>query len=54
MAPCLPGFAAAALHVEVPALWSDLYSYAWFVSFGTSFVSYLVLMKVFAPRAAAA
>jgi nucleobase:cation symporter-1, NCS1 family len=54
MAPCLPGFAAAALHVEVPAFWSDLYAYAWFVSFGVSFVSYLVLMKVFAKRAAAA
>jgi NCS1 family nucleobase:cation symporter-1 len=53
MAPCLPGFAAAALHVEVPAFWSDLYSYAWFVSFGASFVSYLVLMKVFGMRAAA-
>jgi NCS1 family nucleobase:cation symporter-1 len=52
MAPCLPGFAAAALHVEVPAFWSHLYAYAWFVSFGVSFVSYLVLMKVFGPRAA--
>jgi nucleobase:cation symporter-1, NCS1 family len=53
MAPCLPGFAAAALHVQVPAFWSALYAYAWFVSFGASFVSYLVLMKVFATRAAA-
>jgi nucleobase:cation symporter-1, NCS1 family len=53
MVPCLPGFAAAALHVEVPEFWSGLYAYAWFVSFGASFVSYLVLMKVFAPRAAA-
>jgi NCS1 family nucleobase:cation symporter-1 len=54
MAPCLPGFAAVALHVEVPEFWSHLYAYAWFVSFGASFVSYLVLMKVFAARAAAA
>ncbi len=53
MAPCLPGFAAVALHVEVPAFWSDLYAYAWFVSFGVSFVCYLLLMKAFAPRAAA-
>ena len=53
IAPCLPGFAAAALHVEVPAFWSDLYTYAWFVSFGVSFGSYLVLMKVFGPCAAA-
>jgi NCS1 family nucleobase:cation symporter-1 len=50
MALCLPGFAAAALHWEVPAFWSELYTYAWFVSFGASFVSYLVLMKLFALR----
>jgi NCS1 family nucleobase:cation symporter-1 len=46
IAPCLPGFAAAATHREVPEFWSSLYSYAWFISFGTSFVSYLVLMKL--------
>jgi cytosine/uracil/thiamine/allantoin permease len=34
--------------------WSGLYTYAWFVSFGASFVSYVVLMKMFAPRAATA
>jgi NCS1 family nucleobase:cation symporter-1 len=51
IAPCLPGFAAAALHVDVPAFWTDLYAYAWFVSFGASFVFYLVLMKVFAAQA---
>jgi cytosine/uracil/thiamine/allantoin permease len=45
MAPCLPGFAAAALHIRVPEFWSNLYAYAWFVSFGVSFVTYLVLMK---------
>jgi NCS1 family nucleobase:cation symporter-1 len=45
MAPCLPGFAAAALHIQVPEFWSNLYAYAWFVSFGVSFVTYLVLMK---------
>ena len=50
IAPCLPGFAAAAKLVEVPAFWSGLYYYAWFVSFGVSFVSYLVLMKVFGAR----
>jgi NCS1 family nucleobase:cation symporter-1 len=53
MAPCLPGFAAAALHVQVPPFWSGLYAYAWFVSFGVAFVSYLLLMKALAPRAAA-
>jgi nucleobase:cation symporter-1, NCS1 family len=50
IAPCLPGFAAAAQLAEVPAYWSDLYAYAWFVSFGVSFVSYLVLMKLFGAR----
>jgi cytosine/uracil/thiamine/allantoin permease len=38
----------------VPEFWSSLYSYAWFVSFGTSSVVYLVLMKLFAARATAA
>jgi NCS1 family nucleobase:cation symporter-1 len=46
MAPCLPGAAAAVKLVEVPELWKRLYEYAWFVSFGVSFVVYLVLMKV--------
>jgi NCS1 family nucleobase:cation symporter-1 len=54
MAPCLPGFAAVVLRVEVHEFWSHLYAYAWFISFGVAFVSYLVLMRVFAPRAAAA
>jgi NCS1 family nucleobase:cation symporter-1 len=54
MAPCLPGFAAVALHVEVHPFWSELYAYAWFISFGVSFVSYLVLMWAFAARVAAA
>lgn len=52
IAPCLPGFVAAAMQVNVP-FWSELYAYAWFVSFGASFVSYLVLMLVFGPRPAA-
>jgi NCS1 family nucleobase:cation symporter-1 len=50
--PCLPGFAAATELVEVPAFWSRLYDYAWFVSFGASFVSYLVLMKLFSAHLA--
>src|SRR5262245_15704394 len=32
--PCLPGFAAALGFMEVSPLWSRLYDYAWFVSFG--------------------
>jgi len=47
IAPCLPGFAAAANLADVPAFWSELYTYAWFVSFALSFFTYLALMKVF-------
>jgi nucleobase:cation symporter-1, NCS1 family len=51
MAPCVPGFVGVAAGVKVPAFWSDLYGYAWFVSFGVSFVVYIVLMKlIFEPR----
>jgi NCS1 family nucleobase:cation symporter-1 len=53
IAPCLPGFVASAKLVEVPEFWSDLYAYAWFVSFGVSFVSYYVTMMVFARKFAA-
>jgi NCS1 family nucleobase:cation symporter-1 len=54
MAPCLPGFAAAALQWQAPVFWTDLYAYAWFVSFGVSFVCYLVLMGLFTTREATA
>jgi nucleobase:cation symporter-1, NCS1 family len=47
MAPCLPGFAAAALDWEVDDFWTHVYAYAWFVSFGVSFVSYWGLMLLF-------
>lgn len=51
MALCVPGFAAATGFIEVPAFWSRLYDYAWFVSFGVAFVSYVVLTMLFPPRA---
>ncbi len=50
IAPCVPGFLAAVSDSwteSVPPFWADLYHYAWFISFGVSFVVYLVLMKVF-------
>jgi cytosine/uracil/thiamine/allantoin permease len=34
----------------VPEIWVDLYHYAWFISFGISFVVYVVLMKLFGGR----
>jgi cytosine/uracil/thiamine/allantoin permease len=30
----------------IPGLWVQLYHYAWFISFGVSFVVYMVLMKM--------
>jgi cytosine/uracil/thiamine/allantoin permease len=33
--------------VEVSPFWRDLYSYAWFVSFGVAFLVYLMGMSVF-------
>ena len=46
--PCLPGFAAAIGIVgPVGDVWSRLYDYAWFVSFGVSLVSYMAMMKAF-------
>ncbi|MGD9722013.1 MAG: NCS1 family nucleobase:cation symporter-1 [Pirellulales bacterium] len=52
IAPCLPGFAAAAGFAEVAPIWARLYDYAWFVSFGAAFVSYVALMKLCYPTAA--
>lgn len=44
--PCLPGFLATIKVLEVDAIWTDLYHYAWFLSFGVSFVAYLLLMSM--------
>jgi NCS1 family nucleobase:cation symporter-1 len=56
---CAPGFAAAlgwvslagtpvvegtATKPEIAAFWGNLYSYAWFTSFGAAFVLYMLLM----------
>lgn len=44
--PVLPGFLAQVgvlQHSSVPKVWQDLYSYAWFVTFGLSFSFYLFL-----------
>jgi NCS1 family nucleobase:cation symporter-1 len=47
IAPCVPGFLAAVSDrwkTSVPPIWSDIYNYAWFISFGISFVVYVLLM----------
>jgi cytosine/uracil/thiamine/allantoin permease len=55
IAPCVPGFLAsvsdswnAYFTPADPTVWSwiDLYPYAWFISFGISFVTYIILMKM--------
>ncbi len=46
--PCLPGFFTAVGWLDAGEFWTQLYGYAWFVSFGVAMVSYVVLMKLFA------
>jgi NCS1 family nucleobase:cation symporter-1 len=46
VAPCVPGFLAQAFPAafpNVPQLWRDIYSYAWFVGFAIAGLVYLVL-----------
>jgi NCS1 family nucleobase:cation symporter-1 len=42
--PCLPGFLATIGLVDTAAFWTQLYHYAWFLSFGTSGLVYAGLM----------
>ncbi len=41
--PCVPGFLATVGLMEVAGIWTEMYHYAWFISFGVSFVLYLSL-----------
>lgn len=47
--PVLPGFLRAAStpggRVALPTVWDGLYTYAWFVTFGLSFVLYLLVSR---------
>jgi NCS1 family nucleobase:cation symporter-1 len=45
IAPCVPGFLAKLKIVEPAPFWTELYNYAWFISFGISFVVYAAMMK---------
>jgi len=38
--PCLPGFLATIGLIEVAPAWTELYHYAWFMSFAISFLIY--------------
>ena len=42
---CLPGFLAQIGQWNIGGFWASIYSYAWFVSFGTALATYYVLMK---------
>ncbi|MBL9082115.1 MAG: NCS1 family nucleobase:cation symporter-1 [Planctomycetales bacterium] len=49
IAPCMPGFFAAAGLVEPDAIapfWKTLYGYAWFVSFGTAMIVHVGLTAI--------
>jgi NCS1 family nucleobase:cation symporter-1 len=41
--PCVPGFVGTVTEFKVAPLWMELYHYAWFLSFGTSFAVYALL-----------
>ena len=47
--PVVPGFVRAAMtpggQVANPTLFDSLYTYAWFVTFGLSFVLYLLVSR---------
>lgn len=49
VAPCIPGFLATVDLISVPPVWTEMYHYAWFLSFAVSFVVYAGLMAL--PRA---
>jgi NCS1 family nucleobase:cation symporter-1 len=38
--PCVPGFLATIELIEAEPFWTDVYDYAWFLSFGISFLVY--------------
>jgi nucleobase:cation symporter-1, NCS1 family len=47
IAPCVPGFLATVsmrMAELIPPIWTELYHYAWFISFGISFAVYVALM----------
>ena len=47
IAPCIPGFLATVstrMAQSIPPMWTEIYHYAWFISFGISLLVYVVLM----------
>ena len=46
IAPCVPGFLSVIDVIKVDAFWTELYSYAWFVSFAMAFGVYAAGMRI--------
>jgi NCS1 family nucleobase:cation symporter-1 len=46
IAPCVPGFLATVDWITVAPVWTSMYHYAWFISFGGAFVVYAGLMAL--------
>lgn len=44
--PCVPGFLGTIGVLNVAPFWIDMYNYAWFISFGISFLLYAGMMSV--------
>jgi NCS1 family nucleobase:cation symporter-1 len=44
IAPCLPGFLNTIGLTHFPTIWTQLYHYAWFLSFGIALIVYALLM----------
>ncbi|MSR18746.1 MAG: nitrate reductase [Phycisphaerales bacterium] len=53
IAPSVPGFLVIIKVIDATAvshMWTRIYDFAWFVGFGVSFATYLMLQKVTRPR----
>lgn len=53
IAPCIPGFIQTVIGVEDDTPWKAIYKFAWFLSFGISFVVYAALMALRSDTATA-
>ncbi len=45
IAPCVPGFLGTIGVISASGIWMEMYHYAWFISFGISFLVYLGAIK---------
>ena len=54
IAPCVPGFLSVVKLAKVAPIWTSMYHYAWFISFGISAACYVALTRISADRPARA